>query len=199
MRAGGVEVGAHVVVPPHDLSGIFIARDHDLREIIRVQALPGLIEEFDLSFVLANGENAAAGSGMTPEIIESLFAAGVDCITTGDHVYRRKEIIPVLETDQRLLRPANFPKSASGKGVTVLIGRHGERVGVINLLGRIFMKPMANDPFAEPTHARCFTQFRDANICPSSAPLPLAITKWYLTAKAPVRPCPVDSWPLLGR
>jgi metallophosphoesterase (TIGR00282 family) len=117
------------------------------RDII-VKLLPGLIAELDLSFVLANGENAAAGSGLTPDIVEELFGAGVDCVTTGDHVYRRKEIIPVLETDQRLLRPVNFPKSASGKGVTVLQGRHGERVGVINVLGRTFMKPLADDAFA---------------------------------------------------
>jgi metallophosphoesterase (TIGR00282 family) len=117
------------------------------RDVI-TKRLPALIAELDLSFVMANGENAAAGSGLTPEIVEELFKAGVDCITTGDHVYRRKEIIPVLETDTRLLRAINFPKAASGKGVTVLAGRHGERVAVINVLGRTFMKTLVDDPFA---------------------------------------------------
>lgn len=116
------------------------------RDII-AEKLPGLITEHDVSFVVANGENAAAGSGVTPDIVKSLLDSGIDCITTGDHVFRRKEIIPVLETEERLLRPANFSKQASGKGFTVLAGKHGERVGVINLLGRVFMKPI-DDPFA---------------------------------------------------
>jgi hypothetical protein len=109
--------------------------------------VPQLIRDHDLSFVVGNGENIAAGSGLTPDTLEELFKAGVDCVTTGDHVFRRKEIIPVLETEPRLVRPANFPKAAAGKGVTLLTGRHGERVGVINLLGRVFMGP-ADDPFA---------------------------------------------------
>ncbi|KPL01491.1 MAG: metallophosphoesterase [Planctomycetes bacterium SM23_65] len=116
------------------------------REII-AEVLPDLITEQDVSFVLTNAENAAGGSGLTPETVNVLFAAGVDCITTGDHVFRRKEIIPLLETDGRILRPANFPKTASGKGFTVLKARQGERVGVVNVLGRIFMKPI-DDPFA---------------------------------------------------
>ena len=114
---------------------------------VLVEVLPGLIAEREISFVVTNGENAAGGSGLTPETVKPLFEAGVDCLTTGDHVFRRKEIIPLLETDMRLLRPANFPNTASGKGFTVLPGRHGERVGVINVLGRVFMKPI-DDPFA---------------------------------------------------
>ena len=82
------------------------------REVL-VEALPGLIAEHDISFVMTNGENVAGGSGLTPETVRPLFEAGVDCLTTGDHVFRRKEIIPLLETDMRLLRPANFPKTPS--------------------------------------------------------------------------------------
>jgi len=116
------------------------------RDII-TEVLPGLITDREVSFVVTNAENAAGGSGLTPETARALFEAGVDCITTGDHVFRRKEIIPLLETDARILRPANFARSASGKGFTVLEGRHGERVGVVNVLGRVFMKPI-DDPFA---------------------------------------------------
>ena len=111
------------------------------------ELLPGLIETHDVSFVLVNGENLAGGSGLTPDTVNTLFDAGVDCISSGDHCYRQKTILPVLETDARVLRPANFPKQASGKGFTILEGRRGERVGVVNLLGRVFMKPI-DDPFA---------------------------------------------------
>ncbi|HUV39178.1 MAG TPA: YmdB family metallophosphoesterase, partial [Planctomycetota bacterium] len=82
------------------------------RDVV-VKLLPGLIREHDVSFVMANGENLAGGSGLTPETVNALFGAGVDCVTSGDHCYRQKTIIPMLETDARLLRPANFAKQAS--------------------------------------------------------------------------------------
>ena len=116
------------------------------RDII-TNRLPAFIDEHGISFVVVNGENSAAGSGMTPDIATALLKCGVDCITMGDHVFRRKEIIPVLETEERILRPANFSPQASGKGFAVLQSRTGERVGVVNLLGRVFMKPI-DDPFA---------------------------------------------------
>ncbi len=109
--------------------------------------VPKLVAERGIAFVVANGENIAAGSGLTPDTVKELFAAGVDCITTGDHIFKRKEIFPLLATDARLLRPANFPAAAAGKGFTVLAARDGTNVGVINLLGRVFMKPI-DDPFA---------------------------------------------------
>jgi 2',3'-cyclic-nucleotide 2'-phosphodiesterase len=111
------------------------------------ELIPGLIREHDLSFVVVNAENVAGGSGLTPETVKPLLDCGVDCITAGDHVFQRKEILPLLETDPRILRPANYAASASGKGFTVLRGRKGERVGVVSLLGRVFMKPI-DDPFA---------------------------------------------------
>ena len=116
------------------------------REVV-AELMPGLIREHDLSFVVVNAENVAGGSGLTPETVKPLFDGGVDCITAGDHVFQRKEILPLLETDARILRPANYAAQASGKGFTVLRGRKGERVGVISLLGRVFMKPI-DDPFA---------------------------------------------------
>ena len=114
---------------------------------ILVERLPALLSSTGATFVVLNAENAAGGSGLTPEIASALFAAGVDCLTTGDHVFKRKEIVPVLETDQRVLRPANFPPEASGKGVTVLADRNGKRVGVINLLGRVFINRPVDCPF----------------------------------------------------
>jgi len=108
--------------------------------------LPKLVVRHKLDFVVANAENAAGGSGLTPEIADELFAYGVDCITTGDHVWRQKEIVPRLETDNRILRPANYPQSASGKGFALIDSKAGAKVAVINLLGRIFMNPV-NCPF----------------------------------------------------
>lgn len=112
-----------------------------------VSRLAGLIEQTGSSFVVVNAENAAGGSGVTPQIAAELLRAGVDCLTTGDHVFKRKELIPVLETDQRILRPANFAPAASGKGVTVLEDREGRRVAVINLLGRVFINQHLDCPF----------------------------------------------------
>ena len=109
-------------------------------------ALPKLAERHRIDFVVANAENAAGGSGLTPEIADELFSRGIDVITTGDHVWRQKEIVPRLETDNRILRPANYPKSASGKGYALVDAKNGVKVAVINLLGRIFMQP-ANCPF----------------------------------------------------
>jgi hypothetical protein len=109
-------------------------------------ALPKLVERHKIDFVIANAENAAGGSGLTPEIADELFSRGVDCITTGDHVWRQKEIVPRLETDNRILRPANYPKAASGKGYALVDAKNGVKVAVILLLGRIFMQP-ANCPF----------------------------------------------------
>lgn len=109
-------------------------------------ALPKLIERERIDFVIANAENAAGGSGLTPEIADELFSRGVDVISTGDHVWRQKEIVPRLETDNRVLRPANYPRKASGKGYALVEARNGVKVAVINILGRIFMQP-ANCPF----------------------------------------------------
>jgi len=109
-------------------------------------ALPKLIERHKIDFVVANAENAAGGSGLTPDIADELFSLGVHCITTGDHVWRQKDIVPRLETDNRILRPANFPERASGKGFALIEAGRDLQVGVVNLLGRIFMNPI-NDPF----------------------------------------------------
>ena len=114
---------------------------------VLIDRLSGLVESTGSSFVLVNAENAAGGSGVTPEIVSELINAGADCLSTGDHVFKRKELLPILETDHRIIRPANFPPVASGKGVTVLKDRSGRRVGVINLLGRVFMNRPVDCPF----------------------------------------------------
>ena len=111
------------------------------RQIIS-RALPRLIETERLDLVVANAENAAAGSGVTPAIYQELVAAGVDCITLGDHIYRRREIIPLLETKANIVKPANFPANAPGLEYAVVEARNGARVAVLSLLGRVFMRPV---------------------------------------------------------
>ncbi|MFQ5862784.1 MAG: TIGR00282 family metallophosphoesterase [Candidatus Brocadiales bacterium] len=104
--------------------------------------LPTLIREENVDFVVANAENAAGGSGVTSDVAKRLFASGLDVITTGDHVWKKKEIIPVLETETRILRPANYSPLAKGRG-WVVVGNHlGITIGIINLLGRVFMPPV---------------------------------------------------------
>lgn len=111
------------------------------RKIV-VQAMPGLIARERLDLVVANGENAAAGSGITPDIHRELIAAGVDCITLGDHIYKRREIHATLLAESNIVKPANFPPSAPGKPWTVVNARDGSSVAVVSLLGRVFMRPV---------------------------------------------------------
>lgn len=111
------------------------------RRII-ADALPSLIEREGLDLVVANGENAAAGSGITPAIFQELLAAGVDCVTLGDHIYKRREIYETLGRDPRIVKPANFPAAAVGRDVALVTARGGVRVAVVSLLGRVFMRPV---------------------------------------------------------
>jgi metallophosphoesterase (TIGR00282 family) len=111
------------------------------RQIV-VRAVPGLKIEERIDLVVANAENAAGGSGLTPVIYRELTAGGVDCITMGDHIYRRREILGLLKTEQRIVRPANFPDSAPGRDHAIPRTADGSRVAVISLLGRVFMKPV---------------------------------------------------------
>lgn len=108
--------------------------------------VPKLIRERDIDFVIANGENAAGGLGITPQVADELFAAGVDCITTGNHVWRHKEIIERIAKDERLLRPANYPPGTVGCGWTMLRpSRHGKSenaICIVCLLGLVFMEPL---------------------------------------------------------
>ena len=111
------------------------------REIVK-KSLRGLRKKYDLTLITANGENSAAGSSMTPAIYTELTDAGVDCLTMGDHTYKRKELIPTLEREPKIVRPANYPTEAPGRGHVILNLTHGARCAVINLLGRVYMGPI---------------------------------------------------------
>jgi len=108
------------------------------------QMLPRMQDDID--FVIANGENAAGGMGITPDIAEELMDFGIDVITTGNHVWKKKEIIPFLDQNPRLLRPANHPVGTPGRGSGVYTAHDGNKVGVLNLEGRLFMRPLES-PF----------------------------------------------------
>jgi len=102
--------------------------------------LPKIVKKSKVDFVIANAENAAGGSGITQPIAEELFDYGVSVITSGDHIWKRKEVIDLLETDNRVLRPLNYPKEVPGSGSTVIELQEGVKIGVINLVGRVFMQ-----------------------------------------------------------
>lgn len=110
-------------------------------------SLPGLLAERSIDVVIVNGENVAGGSGITPALFEEFRALGVDVVTMGDHVFRRRESLPLLRESDRILRPANLPPEAAGHGWTVLESPSGFPFAVVNLLGRTFMKPMGDCPF----------------------------------------------------
>ena len=111
------------------------------RNIIR-DVLPSLKEDENIDFVIANGENSAGGSGITPKITQELFAYGVNVITTGDHIWDRKEVLQFIDREPKLLRPANYPEGVPGQGSVVVTTLNKAKIGVINLVGRIFMKPL---------------------------------------------------------
>jgi len=113
------------------------------REFVK-SAVPGLVVRHQLDLVIANAENAAGGSGLTPGIYRELVAAGVDAITLGDHVYRRKDIYSVLESADNIVRPANLPAEAVGRQWTVVSARDGTPVAILCILGQLFMKPVDN-------------------------------------------------------
>lgn len=106
------------------------------------RCLKSIRERRRLDLVIANAENAAAGSGITPEIFHELISAGVDAITLGDHIYKRKEIYETLQTRPNVVKPANFPAAAPGRPWMVVTTGQGTPVGVFCLLGRLFLRPV---------------------------------------------------------
>jgi len=103
------------------------------------ERLPSLLEELEVDFCVANGENVADGVGITPKLADRLLATGIDAITLGNHVWRRIEIVPYLTGSDRVVRPANLGSAAPGKGLAVVGARNGTRVAVINVMGSLFM------------------------------------------------------------
>jgi metallophosphoesterase (TIGR00282 family) len=116
------------------------------RDVVAAE-LPSLRETLKLDFVIANGENAAGGFGITRVIANEFFAIGVDVITTGNHWADQKEILSYIGDEDRILRPRNYPQGTPGKGAGLFESRSGMRILVVNVMGRTFMDPL-DDPFA---------------------------------------------------
>jgi hypothetical protein len=114
---------------------------------ILADKLHSLVRQHDIDCVIANAENAAGGSGLTPQIYDKLLKYGVNLVTLGDHTYRKKDIIEILQTAENIARPANLSPHAAGKDFALYKTHKGPTVAVVPLIGRIFMKP-AECPFA---------------------------------------------------
>jgi metallophosphoesterase (TIGR00282 family) len=116
------------------------------REIFR-RAMPLLRRRHDPDLVIVNIENAAGGSGVTRDTAEEILAAGAELLTSGNHIWDKKEALAYIDEEPRLLRPINYPAAAPGRGLAILTARNAVRVAVINAMGRVHMAPLDN-PFA---------------------------------------------------
>jgi len=105
------------------------------------ELLPSLKKEYEPVFIAANGENAAGGNGITRDVADELFGAGIDVLTMGNHVWDNKDIYNFIDSEDRLVRPANYPPESPGNGFTI-VRRAGRAIGIINLSGRVFMPPL---------------------------------------------------------
>jgi metallophosphoesterase (TIGR00282 family) len=126
------------------------------REIL-LERLPQLRRDWNLDFVVVNGENAAGGFGITEAICTEILDAGADCVTLGNHAWDQKEALVFIEREPRLIRPLNYPAGTPGRGANMFEAKNGARVLVMNALGRVFMDAM-DDPFAAVE--------RELNACP---------------------------------
>ena len=111
------------------------------RQAVR-ELLPKLQREYKVDFVIANAENAAGGSGITPRIAQELFAVGVNVLTSGDHIWKKREIFEIIDQEERILRPINFPLGVPGRGAGLYKAKNGSFIGVINVNGRVFMEAL---------------------------------------------------------
>jgi len=154
------------------------------REIAR-RAIPALVEERRIDFVIANVENSAAGFGVTGDVADTILRYGVDVMTSGNHIWDKKEVLDYIPREPRLLRPANYPAGVPGRGSIVGRTRTGEPVGVLNLMGRVFMAPL-DDPFAlavtevEALRAKARVIFVDFHAEASSEKIAMG---WYLDGR----------------
>ena len=154
------------------------------RELVR-QGLPTLVDHHSIDLVIANAENAAAGFGITREIGDQLLDWGIDVMTSGNHIWDKKEALDYIGTEPRLLRPANYPAGAPGSGSYVARTRDGQSVGVVNVMGRVFMLNI-DDPFAvvlreiEMLRQRARVVFVDFH---AEATSEKAAMGWYLDGK----------------
>ncbi|MBA3272117.1 MAG: TIGR00282 family metallophosphoesterase [Acidobacteria bacterium] len=132
------------------------------RDIVR-RGLAAIVRTYAVDMVIANGENAAGGAGLTRDITNDLFKAGIDVLTSGNHIWDKREVLEFIDKTPRLLRPANYPASTPGSGSYVWTSQHGIGVGVINAMGRIFMAPL-DDPFVAVANHIAHTRAAGARV-----------------------------------
>ena len=155
------------------------------RDLVRY-GLQALVEAHVVDFVVANAENAAGGFGITREIGDELLDRGIDVMTSGNHIWDKKEVLDYIGAEPRLLRPANYPAGVPGRGGFVGRTRDGRPVGVLNLMGRVFM-PNIDDPFAvairelETLHERARIVLVDFHAEATSEKLAMG---WHLDGRA---------------
>ena len=113
---------------------------------VLLKHLPKAVQDYQIDVVVGNGENAAGGFGITPDIAQELFDLGLSAITLGNHAWDKREAMEYLEKEPRVIRPANYPDGVPGKGSCVIETSQGERLGILQLMGRVFM-PMVDCPF----------------------------------------------------
>ena len=123
--------------------GDVVARPGRVAVLERIQDLR---EQHHVNLAVMNAENVSGGFSITPQAAEELFAAGIDVMTSGNHIFDKREVVPYIERQPRLLRPANYPAGTPGRGLWVGDAR-GTRVAVVNLMGRVFMPPTHDNPF----------------------------------------------------
>jgi hypothetical protein len=154
------------------------------RDLVR-QGVRPLVARHGIDLVIANAENAAAGTGITRELGDQLLDAGVDVMTSGNHIWAKREAIDYIGAEPRLLRPANYPPGVPGRGSHVARTRDGRSVGVINIMGRVFM-PSLDDPFAvvvreiEALQTRCRVIFVDFHAEATSEKMAMG---WHLDGR----------------
>jgi len=111
------------------------------REAMKKLIAP-LKQELQIDFVIANAENSSGGSGITSKVASELFASGADVLTSGDHIWKKPEIFELINQEERILRPLNFPSGAPGRGAAIFKAKDGTKIGVINVNGRVFMEAL---------------------------------------------------------
>jgi metallophosphoesterase (TIGR00282 family) len=154
------------------------------RRILK-ERLPRLRAQYEARFVVANGENGAGGAGLSREVADELFAAGVDVITGGNHIWQHRDAYELLDAEPRIIRPLNYPPGVPGRGATVARTREGVPVAVLNLQGRVFM-PEVDDPFrtvraeVETLHDKARVILLDFHAEATSEKIAMG---WYLDGK----------------
>ena len=116
------------------------------RDAVR-QIVPRLKETQSIDFVIANAENSAGGTGITPRVANDLFNSGCNVLTSGDHIWRRQEVLEIINSNEHLLRPLNLPSSSPGRGYNFYKTESNLTVAVVSLLGRVFVEAMTDSPF----------------------------------------------------